>query len=221
MPLSGLPNPDYFPYDTLEAKTALPDRWKPTTNKPVDPPSAHLESLIIGKALPSAHVVVPKTSGTENPIAKVDLRTALQYGTAQGYPPLYGFLRQFTRENLHPNIPYADGPDIVLTVGNTDGFAKALQTFNNEWTEGRDPIEEREGLLCEHYAYMNAIGAARPRGMNIVPVAIDDEGMLASGKGGLEDVLKNWDRGRGKRPHLMYTVTCVRPFRRPKVVLLT
>jgi len=31
--------------------------------------------------------------------------------------------------------------------------------------------------------------------------------MRASGKGGLEDVLENWDETRGKRPHLIYTVT--------------
>ena len=54
---------------------------------------------------------------------------------------------------------------------------------------------------------MNAIQAARPRGLGIVPVAIDDEGMLVSGKGGLEDVLENWDFSKGRRPHLMYTVT--------------
>jgi DNA-binding transcriptional MocR family regulator len=54
---------------------------------------------------------------------------------------------------------------------------------------------------------MNAIQAARPRGLNIVPVAVDDEGMTASGKGGLAEVLENWDMNKGKRPHLMYTVT--------------
>lgn len=54
---------------------------------------------------------------------------------------------------------------------------------------------------------MNAIQTATPRGLNIVPIAIDDEGMMAKGKGGLEDVLENWDFSRGRRPHLMYTVT--------------
>ena len=37
---SGLPNPHYFLYDTLEASAALPNRWKPTPNEPVDPPSS-------------------------------------------------------------------------------------------------------------------------------------------------------------------------------------
>jgi DNA-binding transcriptional MocR family regulator len=78
---------------------------------------------------------------------------------------------------------------------------------NNEWTEGRDPVDEREGILCEEFAYMNAIQAARPRGLNVTPVGIDDEGMRAEGKSGLRDVLENWDFSKGRRPHLLYTVT--------------
>ena len=140
-------------------------------------------------------------------LRKIDLKSALQYGTAQGYPPLYYFLREFTRENLHPNIPYKDGPEIILTCGSTDGMAKSLECFSNVWDEQRDWIREREGILCEEFAYMNAIQQARPRGLNVVPVAIDDEGMTAIGKGGLAEVLKNWDFNKGKRPHLMYTVT--------------
>lgn len=54
---------------------------------------------------------------------------------------------------------------------------------------------------------MNAVQAAKPRGLNIVPVAIDDEGMKAHGNGGLYDVLDTWDTARGKRPHMIYTVT--------------
>jgi hypothetical protein len=56
---------------------------------------------------------------------------------------------------------------------------------------------------------MNAVQTTRPRGMQVVPVKMDGVGMLASGKGGLEDVLENWNESKGKRPHLMYTVTCV------------
>lgn len=54
---------------------------------------------------------------------------------------------------------------------------------------------------------MNAIQGARPRGLQVVPIKMDLEGMLADGPGGLEDVLSNWDTKKGKRPHLMYTVT--------------
>ncbi len=104
-------------------------------------------------------------------------------------------------------MPYAGGPEIILTVGATDGFAKAIEALSNVWSEEKDCISDREGLLCEEFAYMNAVQAARPRGLNIVPVAIDEEGMKASGEGGLDDVLKNWDPSKGKRPHLIYTVS--------------
>ena len=212
----GLPNNNYFPFDTLEATAALPQRWKPTPNKPVDPPTAQAAQTLPAKPKGSekssshanAHsrVVVPKSSDNQDILRKIDLKTALQYGQSQGYPPLYSFLRQFTTENLHPNVPYKDGPEIVLTCGNTDGFAKTLDALTNTWSEERSPIDEKEGLLVEEFEYMNAIQAARPRGMNIVPVALDDEGMCAQGPGGLLDVLENWDISRGKRPHLIYTV---------------
>ena len=155
----------------------------------------------------TSQVVVPKASSEGDILRKIDLKSALQYGTAEGYPPLYAFLRQFTIENQHPNIPYKDGPEIILTCGNTDGFSKALQALSNEWVEERDTVSEREGLLTEEYSFMGAIQSARPRGLNIVPVKVDKEGMTAKGSGGLSEVLQNWDTSRGKRPHLMYTIT--------------
>jgi DNA-binding transcriptional MocR family regulator len=152
-------------------------------------------------------MVVPHSSGTADPMRKIDLTTALQYGQAAGYPPLFSFIRQFTRQHLHPNVPYLNGPEIQFTVGSTDGFAKTIEALSDVWSEERDWIRERPGLLCEEFAYMNAIQAARPRGLQVVPVKMDAEGMRPTGKGGLEDVLANWDFKIGKRPHLMYTVT--------------
>jgi len=195
-----LPNDHYFPYDTLEAKVALPDRWSPSTTEKKDKKRQ-------SSSPPESHLLVPHGTDTPDPTRKIDLTTALQYGTAQGYPPLYGFIKDFTTKALHPTIPYLGGADVILTCGSTDGFSKILQCFNNEWAEGKDPIELREGILCEQFAYMNAIQAAKPRGMTVTPVAIDKQGMLAYGPGGLEDVLENWDFRRGKRPHMMYTVT--------------
>ncbi|KAI9726093.1 MAG: hypothetical protein M1828_002101 [Chrysothrix sp. TS-e1954] len=204
----GLPNPSYFPYDNFEANVALPNRWQPTPLEPVDPPSKDASTSTSKRGQPSARIEVPMVSRATEPAKKIDLTSALQYGTAQGYLPLQNLIRQFTRENLHPNVPYAGGPDIILTVGATDGFAKAIQAFQNEWSAEKDPLEEKEGLLVEQFAYMNAIQAARPRGMNIVPVKMDDEGIIAEGQGGLQDVLEKWDTKQGKRPHLMYTVAC-------------
>ncbi|KAL6251639.1 hypothetical protein RBB50_001849 [Rhinocladiella similis] len=203
----GLPHPDYFPYDTLEAATATPDRFKPTPNRPVDPPTADMAKTSLSDTPTASRVLVPHDSAEPNVLRKIDLTTALQYGTAQGYPPLYAFIRSFAQNNLHPNVPYKGGVEVILTCGSTDGFSKAIECFSNIWDEERDWIREREGLLCEEFAYMNAIQTAKPRGLNVVPVAIDDEGMVAYGKGGLEEVMGNWDKNKGKRPHLMYTVT--------------
>lgn len=185
--LLGLPNPSYFPYDTLEAKVALPQRLESSDKS-------------------SSRVIVPKESKTKDVRRKIDLTTALQYGVAEGYPPLNAFLRSFTRDHLHPNIPYAGGPDVILTCGSTDGFSKAIEAFTNVWNPDRDWIQQREGVLCEEFAYMNAIQTVQPRGLNVASVVMDGQGMLASGKGGLRDVLENWDFRLGRRPHVMYTV---------------
>ncbi|KAI4087650.1 MAG: hypothetical protein LQ344_006648 [Seirophora lacunosa] len=203
----GLPNNNYFPFDTLEGVAALPDRFKPTPNKPVDPPSESIPHAGVRGDLTSSRVIVPKTSENAEPSRKIDLKSALQYGTAQGYPPLYSYLRQFARENMHPNVPYAGGPEIILTCGSTDGFAKTIEALTNNWVEGEDPVENRPGMIVEEFCYMNAVQTARPRGLCIVPVTIDNEGMVAGGHGGLEEVLAGWDKSKGKRPHLMYTVT--------------
>jgi DNA-binding transcriptional MocR family regulator len=182
---------------------ALPNRWKPS-EKPSDSAEASASKSV---ALPESHLTVPHTLEAKDATKKIDLASALQYGTAQGYPPLFSFIKEFTTKYLHPTIPYQDGADIILTCGSTDGFFKTVQCFNNEWSEGKDPVEEREGILVECFAYMGAVGTANSRGMNIAPVAIDAQGMLASGPGGLEDILVNWDFRKGKRPHLLYTVT--------------
>ncbi|KAJ0415672.1 pyridoxal phosphate-dependent transferase [Aspergillus carlsbadensis] len=191
----GLPNASYFPYDTLEASAAHSQRFPtvPGGRKNKEP---H----------PSDRLTIPK----ESPSAiqkKIDLTTALQYGTVDGLPPLATFVNQFAREHLHPNVPYADGPATILNAGSTDGFAKAIETFTNTWNLDRDWAHLRQGVLCEEFVYMNAIQTVQPRGLNIAPVAIDAEGMLPHGPGGLLDVLQNWDYRKGRRPHLMYTIT--------------
>lgn len=192
----------------------MPNRFKPTPNDPVDPPSdssssleERLQEARVSDSPSASRILVPHESLATNPLRKIDLNSALQYGTAQGYPPLYTFIRQFTRKNLYSQFQYKGGPEVILTCGSTDGFSKAIDVFTNVWDEQKDWIREKEGLLCEEFAYTNALQAARPRGLNIVPVKIDDEGMVAKGKGGLEDVLVNWDFNKGKRPHIMYTVT--------------
>ncbi|KAL2862562.1 putative aromatic amino acid aminotransferase [Aspergillus lucknowensis] len=191
----GLPNASYFPYDTLEASAAHPQRF------PLAPDGKKSQG-----PQPSERVIVPK----ESPSAiqkKIDITTALQYGTIAGIPPLATFVNQFVREHLHPNVPYAGGPDTVLSVGATDGFSRVVEAFTNTWNPDRDWVHLRQGVICEEFVYMNAIQTFQPRGLNIAPVAMDAEGMLPHGPGGLLDVLQNWDYRNGRRPHVMYTIT--------------
>ncbi|OJD13353.1 hypothetical protein AJ78_06188 [Emergomyces pasteurianus Ep9510] len=202
----GLPHSSYFPYDTLEASVALPYRFDTTTFDP-EPTHAEKDGILLSTPPPSARLTVPKESHNTNPTTRIDLTTALQYGTVQGYAPLLSFIRQFVRENLHPNVPYADGPEVILTCGATDGFSKTVEALTNIWNEDRDWIRDRECILCEEFVYMNAIQTVRPRGVNVVPVAMDSDGMMVGRKRGLAYILENWDFSRGKRPHLMYTVT--------------
>ncbi|KAK0720065.1 pyridoxal phosphate-dependent transferase [Lasiosphaeris hirsuta] len=198
----GLPNVRFFPFDTLEAQTASPERWTPSPNYPGEPATPAPSEPDV-----AAHIAVPKISAESDYLKKIDLASALQYGTSQGYPPLLSWVRQFTREHLHPDVPYRGGPDIVMTCGATDGFAKALHLFVNPWNADTDNVRERPGLLCETFVYGNVLSEALPLGMHIAPVKADNAGMLTAGPGGLEDVLASWDPTKGKRPHIMYLVT--------------
>ncbi|KAK4148910.1 pyridoxal phosphate-dependent transferase [Chaetomidium leptoderma] len=187
------------------SQTAKPERWTPSPNHPSESTASSSSSSSDPAA--ASHISVPKTLDESDPLKKIDLATALQYGLAQGYPPLLSWVRQFTRENLHPDTPYRDGPEVVLTCGSTDGFSKTLNLFVDQWTEGINDISERPGMLCEPYVYTNVLSQAQPLGVQVVPVKADPSGMAVGGPGGLEDVLANWDTSKGKRPHLMYTVT--------------
>ncbi|KAK3944193.1 aromatic amino acid aminotransferase [Diplogelasinospora grovesii] len=203
----GLPNVRFFPFDTLEAQTAKPERWTPSPNQP-DASGATTTQGPSDPQKTAAHIEVPKISSEPDPLKKIDLATALQYGLAQGYPSLLSWIRQFTRDHLHPDVPYRDGPDVMLTCGSTDGFSKTLELFVNPWSgEAGDDICDRPGLLCETFVYGNILTQALPKGMQVVTVESDAAGMVATGRpGSLEDVLSNWDPAKGKRPHLMYTV---------------
>lgn len=235
----GLPNPSYFPFDTLEAQTAKPDRWETRredgsgaadeeqlTSQLAQAAISSAEAAVAAAAASpkrqkqqreqrerrrpasASHVVVPHDDpDTEDPLARIDLTTALQYGQANGYPPLLSFVRQFVRECLHPDVPYAGGPEVVFTVGATDGLSKVLELFVNDWVPGKHPPRDRPALLTEVFMYTNVLSQAQPHGVRIAPVEMDHHGMLPYGPGGLEDVLANWDESKGKRPHLMYTVT--------------
>ncbi|KAK4168047.1 Aromatic/aminoadipate aminotransferase 1 [Cladorrhinum sp. PSN259] len=198
----GLPNVSFFPFDTLEAQAAKPERWPSSSNSQREATSASSSS---SPDLAASHVTIPKETTESDLLKKIDLATALQYGVALGYPPLLSWVRQFTREYLHPDVPYRGGPEVIMTCGSTDGFSKVLSLLVMPWKDS-DDIRERPGLLCEEFVYTNPTSQAIPLGVQLAPVKTDAEGMAVKGPGGLEDVLANWDHSKGKRPNLLYTV---------------
>lgn len=227
-----MPNVKYFPFDTLEAQIAKPDRWQPSANYPdqIKPPtlepvmssSSSISGFInnqIQKAGKNIHkdsdhsktsssrITIPKVVQETDPTKRVDLATALQYGQVTGYQPLLSFIKQFTNQILYPDIPYKGGVDVILSSGSTDGFSRVLQLLVDPWYEGLHPPTERQGMLCETFVFGNVITQAKPLGINIVPIETDEEGMVAEGPGGLREVLENWDPQNGLLPHFLYTVT--------------
>lgn len=151
------------------------------------------------------HIRIPRYSQEGNFAHKIDLGTALQYGSAQGYPPLYAWLRKLVH-STHPNIPYEGGADVIIDGGSSDGLSKVFELLFNPWDQDLDDIQNREGLIVEEFVYGPPVAQLRPKNVNIVPVTMDAEGMLAQGPGSLFDVLQNWDPAKGKRPHVVYTI---------------
>ncbi|TDZ19598.1 Aromatic amino acid aminotransferase [Colletotrichum orbiculare MAFF 240422] len=214
----GLPHASLFPFDTLEAQAAKPERWEPS---PIPDTAGGGGGSGDGVALPvrskpsssssdvkaARHVTVPGSDATRDPLRRIDVATALQYGTAEGYPSLRSFVRQFVREHLHPNVPYLGGPEVILSCGSTDGFSKTLELLTNTWNPTKDHPRERPHLICEVFVYGQVLTQALPRGVQVAPVEMDDVGMVAYGAGGLEELLAGWDEENGQRPHFLYTVT--------------
>ncbi|KAK4502667.1 hypothetical protein PRZ48_006093 [Zasmidium cellare] len=185
----GLPCPSYFPFEKLEVSVLRPD----SLGHPSPPPPQHIH--------------IPRScKNAQNPLRTIDLDTALQYGGAQGYPPLHAWLKKLTTSIYHPNIPYLGGADILINGGSADGLAKVYELLFNPWDEKLNSVEEREGLLAEEFVYAPPLAQLKPKDVNVVPVRMDGEGILPFGEGGLEDVLEHWDWKRGKRPHVLYTI---------------
>ena len=68
-------------------------------------------------------------------------------------------------------------------------------------------LDPEDSVIVEEFTYPSALESMHPLQVNTVGIKMDREGMLDTD---LEDVLSHWEfssRGRGKRPHVMYTVT--------------
>ncbi|KAH9483055.1 Aromatic amino acid aminotransferase C56E4.03 [Psilocybe cubensis] len=187
----GLPSPEYFPFDTVKADILSSDKFvsTPDSHGSSSGPLSWLLSLFSSESDSTIPISIPKYPSTPTDL---NLATALQYGVARGIPQLQSTIVAFTTRVFQP--AYADAT-VLLHVGNTDGWSKAVTTLCNPG----------EGVLVSDWTYPSALETMYPQGVRAVPVRMDGQGMSATG---LREVLAGWDAAaRGMpRPHVMYIV---------------
>jgi aromatic amino acid aminotransferase I / 2-aminoadipate transaminase len=143
--------------------------------------SSHSETFTGGK-----HDVAEKKS-------LFDLSIALNYGQSMGPPQLIRFLTEHN-EIVH-DPPYSDW-DICLTSGSTSGLEVALRMF----------AKPGDYVITEEYAFSSAMESARPQGLHLLGIKMDEHGMCPNH---LEEVLTNWnpsERNGASKPFLVYMV---------------
>ncbi|KAH8630059.1 aromatic amino acid aminotransferase 1 [Alternaria alternata] len=121
-----------------------------------------------------------------------DIATAFNYGQGSGSAQLLRFMTEHT-ELIH-DPPYQDWK-CTMTVGSTSATDMLLRMF----TRPGDMI------LSEEYTFSAFVETARPLGVRVCGVPIDNQGLLPTE---MDSLLTNWDQAaRGARkPHLLYTV---------------
>jgi len=186
----GIPSPQYFPFESLSAEI-LPVDHVPLDNPrvPKKQSTSLMEWLFGGKKLET--ISVPKYVKDAKP-TDLQLATSLQYQAATGPPALPLFLRKYVETVYKP--AYGDW-DVLLNVGNTDGWAKIVGLL----------MEKGDAVLVEEWTYPGAENAFLPLGCEMVAIKMDGEGVLPSH---MDKVLGEWDEEkRGKRrPHVFYTI---------------
>ncbi|KAI4907392.1 hypothetical protein J4E90_009421 [Alternaria incomplexa] len=121
-----------------------------------------------------------------------DIATAFNYGQGSGSAQLLRFMTEHT-ELIH-DPPYQDWK-CTMTIGSTSATDMCLRMF----TRPGDMI------LSEEYTFSAFVETARPMGVRVCGVPIDNEGLLPDE---MDSLLTNWDQtARGARkPHILYTV---------------
>ncbi|GAA5893063.1 hypothetical protein JCM5296_003062 [Sporobolomyces johnsonii] len=186
----GLPPPEYFPFETISATSLANNTFKTTS------PGLLQSAWNYIKGVQTDHFTINKY---EQDTSKIQLSSALQYGTAAGLPPLAQFIYDFTARVYRP--AYSDFKT-VINAGSTDAWGKIITTL----------AESGDGVLCEEWTYPSALATAWPNGIKPVPLPMDGEGMTPEG---MDELLANWnpeDHDGMRRPRVLYTVpVCQNP----------
>ncbi|KAJ2006589.1 hypothetical protein GGI04_001832 [Coemansia thaxteri] len=119
------------------------------------------------------------------------LERFLQYGNGRGVPSYAQFALEHT-ERVHS--PLYDDWDVVVSAGNTDAFVKALMLF----CQGGD------SLIVDEWTYPAIIETVGPMDINLVPVQMDEEGMVPAA---LDALYENWRTAEsGPAPRMAYMI---------------
>lgn len=121
-----------------------------------------------------------------------DISTAFNYGQGHGAAQLIRWCVEHT-EIVH-DPPYQDW-SCTMTAGSTSATDMAFRMF----------CKPGDWLLTEQYTYPTMVEAARPLGVRIAAVSMDEYGLCAKS---LDEMLSNWDVTvrRGRKPFILYTV---------------
>lgn len=174
----GVPCPEYFPFDSISMKVPVPPTFTEEATKEC------------GKT-----VTIGKHDVREKPDAEYDLAIGLNYGQATGSAQMIRWVTEHTEIMFNP--PYADWRS-CMTVGSTGALEQALRMFCDR--------NRGDSVLMDEFAFSTALETAEPLGINVVGVAIDDEGLLPAS---MNDILSNWNpeaRNGARKPHVLYTV---------------
>ncbi|GAA5841313.1 hypothetical protein JCM11251_001622 [Rhodosporidiobolus azoricus] len=183
----GLPPPAYFPFETISTTTLASNAYRASS------PSfgSWLLSLLPGGGAKKTDTW--EIRKFEDEPGKIQLSSALQYGTAAGLPALHSFIDTFT---AHVYRPATSDWATVINAGSTDAWGKIVTTLCNPG----------DGVLAEEWTYPSALASAWPYGIRPVALPMDGEGMTPEG---MDEILGNWneeERGGMKRPRVLYTI---------------
>lgn len=145
----GLPLPDYFPWEKIQAVSPAP-------------PFAHGIAAKSHETGTSVQTEILKHQVEEYDIP---LNRALQYGFTSGQPEIVKFLKEHTQLIHNPGY---DDWGLVLSVGNTQSWGAILRTF----------VNKGESIFVEGYSFSSALETARAMGVDFVPLEMDSDGII-------------------------------------------
>ena len=122
-------------------------------------------------------------------ILKNDGRNLLQYGTTEGYPPLKGFLSEWTAPRMGRRVSQ---DEMLLTTGSQ----QVLDLF------GWSMIDPGDTIVTEDPSYLAALTVFHNHGANFIGIPTDADGMMVD----LIPEAVEKARTEGKRVKFIYTI---------------